>query len=397
LSEHDLLPEVELARQRLSALCSRLQEQGTASEAAELTSAMGDLRDVLTKLQTRYGLLRDILDHSTDAVFAKDTDGRYLMINSRGAEMLGLPMERIVGNNDTAFLDPQEARRIMALDREVMTTGEPQTREEKLDRLGVVSTVSTTSTAWYDSQGALRGLIGTRHDVTGRRQSERGEEIRQERLRALASETVIAEERLRQSLAAELHNGIGQDIALAKMRLARLRSSVSADLHESLKEIEELLEQADRAVRSITFQISPPSLHDLGLVPALQWLAEEIGRQHRFHVGIEDADSPTVANERVRVLLFRAVRELLHNARMHANVKAAFVRLSGDKGLVRITVEDEGTGFDGVNLDRKGYGLFGVREQVEYMGGSVNIDSSLGGGTRVTLTAPLEPKLPARS
>lgn len=388
--------DVELARQSLSALWSRLQGQGTLFEAPDLASSVSDLRDMLEKLQTRYGLLREILDRTTDAIFAKDPAGRYMMINIRGAEMLGLPMERIVGQDETTLLEPEDARQIMALDREVMTTGEPHTREETFSILGVVSTVSTTSAVWYDSEGKLRGLIGTRRDVTERRRSEQGEAIHHERLRALASETVIAEERMRQSLAAELHNGLGQDIAVAKLRLAELRQSVSSELHDSLKEIEALLEQADRAVRSITFQISPPSLHDLGLVPALQWLAEDLDARWGFSVRIEDAGSPFVADPHIRVILFRAVRELLTNARTHSSASEARVHLGGGEGLVRITVEDEGKGFESVGPSPRGHGLFGVREQVEYVGGGMDLDSSPGRGTRVTLTTPLAAKIPAR-
>ena len=89
----------------------------------------------------------------------------------------------------------------------------------------------------------------------------------------MASDLLLGEERERRSLAYELHDSLGQDIALAKMKLSALRQSASADLHEPLKGIERLIESADRSFRSITFQINPLVLHDLGLVPALEWLA----------------------------------------------------------------------------------------------------------------------------
>ena len=83
------------------------------------------------------------------------------------------------------------------------------------------------------------------------------------------------------------------------------------------------------------------------------------------------------------------MRELLINAATHAGAGWAVVRLSADDNLLRITVEDEGAGFDAVGVDLKGYGLFGIREHLRYVGGSMHVDSALGQGTTVTLTAPL--------
>jgi signal transduction histidine kinase len=226
-------------------------------------------------------------------------------------------------------------------------------------------------------------------DVTKRRRSDRDADLRQERLRSLASEIVIAEERLRQSLAAELHNGLGQDIALAKMKLAALRSSVSAELHDPLARIEHLVEQADRALRSITFQLSPPSLHDLGLVPALEWLAEDIGDRNHVEVTVADEGTPSVEDQRMRVVLFRAVRELLVNAAAHSGARTIRVTLRFDETVLHIVVQDDGSGFDATRIDSDGYGLFGVREQMRHVGGDLRVDSTLDRGTTVELTAPL--------
>jgi signal transduction histidine kinase len=219
--------------------------------------------------------------------------------------------------------------------------------------------------------------------------AERGAEFQLDRLRSLASEIVIAEERLRQSLAADLHNGLGQDIALAKLRLSALRTSSGAELRDSLIGIERLVEHADHSLRSITYQLSPPSLRDLGLVPALQWLAEDIGVRYRVDVRIDDEGIAAVADERMRVILYRAVRELLMNIATHANAREAHVRLRSDTLGLRITVEDDGTGFDTRDVAFKGYGLFGIREQLRYIGGNMRIESGPGRGTTVLMTTPL--------
>jgi PAS domain S-box-containing protein len=206
-----------------------------------------DLQQLLETLQARHELLREVLARTGEAIFAKDRQGRYVMINQNGAWMFGKSVEEILGQDDTALFERDGADRIMAIDRAVMRTGKPQTFEEVLDVRGVPSTLLTTQTPWYEPGGTLCGLIGSARDVTEGRRTERLAEVQQDRLRSLASEIVIAEERLRQSLAADLHNSLGQDIALTKMKLAALRGSSSADLHDPLLRIERLVEQADRS------------------------------------------------------------------------------------------------------------------------------------------------------
>jgi PAS domain S-box-containing protein len=388
MSQHAILESVELARNRLAALRVRLEQEGVMLGVAELLGVLRDSQDVLDSMQGRCALLRDLLEQTNEVVFAKDEQGRYAMINSQGADILGKTVAEVLGAGDRDLFTPAEAKRTMAIDREVMSTGKSRTREETFELRGVSVSLLTTTSPWYDGKRSVRGVIGTAHDVTERRHGERDVVLQYGRLRSLATEIVISEERLRQALATELHAGLGQDIALVKLKLSMLRSSVSAELHEPLGGIEELVERADRSLRSITFQISPPSLHDLGLVAALQWLGEDIGRKYGIDVRIEEDDFPRVGDGRVRVILFRAVRELLINTAIHANVGEVSVQLRGQDGHVQVSVHDAGAGFDATDFDQRGYGLFGIREQLRYVDGQMKIESVVGRGTKVTLTAP---------
>jgi PAS domain S-box-containing protein len=390
MSEHDLLHSVEQARQRLAALRARLERPGTAPGSAEVASSLQDLHETLEKLQARYSMLCEVLDRTGDAIFAKDPHGRYMLINPTGARMLGKSVAEILGQDDRAFFEGEDAQRIMDFDREVMAGREPCTLEETLLFQGVRRTLLTTKTAWYARTGELRGLIGTSHDVTERRRAERETANQHDRLRSLAAEIVMAEEQVRRSLAANLHSGLGQEIALARLKLSSLRRSANPELSEPLKSIDELIEQADRSIRSITFQLSPPPLNDLGLVPALEWLGEDTGGRYGLAVRIEDDGSPKVADERIRVILFRAVRELLVNAVTHGGTGEAVVRLGREDGFLRIVVEDRGVGFDSASPAIRGHGLFGIGEQLRHVGGSLHVDSAPGSGTKVTLMAPLE-------
>lgn len=209
------------------------------------------------------------------------------------------------------------------------------------------------------------------------------------RVRSMAAGLVLREEALRHSLAAQIQNGICQELALAKLKLSMLRTSAGSAQWEALKGIEQLVAQADLSLRAITLQISPPALHEFGLVPALQWLCEEVEREYGLSVRLIDEDSPAVEDERVRVILFRAVRELLVNVAKHGAVHVASVRVFVTSESLCLVVEDLGVGFDIDAPQERGLGLFGLRQQMQYLGGKIAIASLAGIGTRVTLTAPL--------
>ncbi len=391
MSEHDLWPSAERARHRLTVLHARLENEETALGSLEIRSALRDLQEMLEVLQARYGLLREILARTSEVLFAKDLDGRYVMINGQGAGMFGKSVEEMLDQDDTTLFDRESAQRIMVVDRAVMSTGRPQTLEETFDLRGVPTTLLTTKTAWYESRGTLRGLMGSAQDVTERRRAERGAEVQQERLRSLASEVVIAEECLRQSLAAELHDGLGQDIALTKMKLSALRGSASDELRDSLSRIERLLEQADRSLRSITFQLGPPSVHDLGLVPALQWLVARRGPRRPIRPLRTDRGRGHPRRGRradTRDPLPRSARAPRPYGDARTCTRGACVAERGGRHLAHHR-RGRRAGFDPAVIGLQGHGLFGIREQLRPVGGSMHIDAAPGRGTTVTLTAPL--------
>jgi PAS domain S-box-containing protein len=330
-----------------------------------------------------------VLDRTSDIIFAKDRRGRYQMLNDRGATLLGKSIAEVIGTDDTAHFDSAVAERIMAVDREVMSNGRQITHEETFARGERSLQLVTTTTTWYGGDGEIRGVIGVAQDMTERNELDGAAQRERGRVRSMAAGLVLREEALRHSLAAKIQSGICQELALAKLKLSMLRTSRGSKLRGALKGIEQLVEQADRSLRAITLQISPPALHELGLVPALQWLCEEIEREYGLSVQLIDERSRAVGDERVRVILFRAVRELLVNVATHGAVQAASVHLSGADQTVRIVVEDLGVGFDIEDLQHRGDGLFGLRQQIQHVGGDLEIASTTGVGTRVALTVPV--------
>ena len=199
----------------------------------------------------------------------------------------------------------------------------------------------------------------------------------------------MAEEQERRRLAVDLHDGLSQTIALTRMKLASLRSSMDGKLGRLLDEIGELVDQTNQTARSISFELSPPVLHDLGLEPAVQWLVENIQSRYAVEIVLENDDQPKPADEMTRVILFRSIRELLINAAKHARARRVHVCLERDEDHVNAAIEDDGVGMEPDVAAVKGSGLFSIQERLSHVGGSMRIESAPGKGTRVRLRAPL--------
>ncbi len=155
-----------------------------------------------------------------------------------------------------------------------------------------------------------------------------------------------------------------------------------------------LIDEAVISTRSLTFELSPPILYELGLEAALEWLTEEMESKHGIHCRFEDSGQPKPLDHDIGVLLFQTVRELLVNVRKHARARNVEVSIKRSGANILIKVEDDGVGFDMKRLCPRGgkpdgFGLFSIRERMRHVGGQVEIKSAPGQGTRVTVTAPL--------
>jgi signal transduction histidine kinase len=256
--------------------------------------------------------------------------------------------------------------------------------------------VSESAFAVKDAKDKILYYEGTAQDITKRKEAEEKLMLYQQQLRSLASELSLAEERLRRRIAAELHDHIAQNLAISKIKLESLTGGAEPDLVKSLNEVNGLISQTIEATRSLTFEISPPVLYELGFEAAVSWLAKQTRQRFGLDVEFADDGKPKPLNTDIRVLLFQAVRELLVNVVKHAKAKKAKVFTCRIQKNIQITVEDNGVGFDAEAISavkdpaKGGFGLFNIRERLDQIGGSVIINARAGKGTRITLTAPVE-------
>lgn len=252
-------------------------------------------------------------------------------------------------------------------------------------------------------------ICGIARDITERKRNE--QKIRESNealeryageLRALAAQLTQVEQTERQRLASVLHDHLQQLLVVAKIKVGIAMQDLPPDKRGPARNASAALDQALGEAKTLTTQLSPPILYERGLGQGLKWLARWMREQHGLDVAMDNGEEVEVADEHVRITLFEAARELLFNVSKHAQVGAAQVRLGRlPDGQVEIVVSDNGVGFDPAcvrPLERTsgGFGLFSIRERIQWLGGSLQIDSAPGRGARISLVAPLN-RAPAQA
>lgn len=259
----------------------------------------------------------------------------------------------------------------------------------------------------YDDAGNPARFAGAAFDVTERRETETrrlewtrelerriGERTKElvhthDRLRALAHDLTLTEQRERQRIAEELHDYLAQMLVVTRLKIRQADKMISTQpASDVLDEADGLIDQSLTYTRTLVAELMPPTLRQFGLAPGLRWLGEQMGHQG-LHVDVDVPDVTPSLPEDHTALLYQCVRELLFNVLKHAGTKAAAVRMTqDDRGRLQIVVRDEGYGCDPeVVMESRGdkFGLFSVRERMEALGGWMELESKAGGGTMVTL------------
>jgi signal transduction histidine kinase len=214
-----------------------------------------------------------------------------------------------------------------------------------------------------------------------------------EELKRLSTELVSAQESERRRISRELHDEVGQVLSAIMLGLGNLRSAVrdnnSVEAFRQLQMVEDMTERNARVVRNISLLLRPTMLDDLGLIPALKWLAREVSRTNSMAVDVLAESFIDDIPEEHRTCVFRVVQEALRNSARHSGARQARVLVREEEGLLRLSVQDDGKGF--APPLETGLGILGMQERVVSLKGTMTLDSRPGKGTVLTFNLPLPP------
>jgi len=242
-------------------------------------------------------------------------------------------------------------------------------------------------------KGRPIGSIGVVQDITDQRRVVQD-------LRRLSQEVMRTRDQERREAARALHESAGQSLAALKMTLSRLKRATTngeEKVQELWKAAIELTEAAVREVRTVSYLMHPPLLDEAGLAAALRWYVTGFTDRSGIDVSLEVDDHVGRQSEEIETTVFRMVQEALTNVHRYSGSRRAWIRIMRGNGRIRAEVRDEGRGLgvDSRALTKVaplGVGISGMRERVEQLGGTFQLESSPGQGTTLRATLPLVPR-----
>jgi signal transduction histidine kinase len=195
-----------------------------------------------------------------------------------------------------------------------------------------------------------------------------------------------------------LHDELGQALAVIKLQVNSIGKKLKKDQGAIRREWGDTLEYIDQtieSVRRLSRDLSPLILEDLGLLAALQWMVNEFTKHHQIQVSLDLPDTDHLLSDQAQIITYRIFQETLTNIVKHAQASHVSIAIQKDDGMLSFKVEDDGKGFDFKHLEvrnitEKGLGLTTIKERVQMLGGSLDIWSQKGEGTRITFKIPTD-------
>jgi len=389
------------------------------------------MEEALRRSEARY---RHIVEDHTEMICRCLRNWKITFVNEAMCNVFGTPRDEFIGMPLVKFIDKQDRKKVKELLASLNSSNPIKTVEHRVvmpdgqsrwhrwihrviyNRKGLfveyqsagrdITEQKETQEALLKAHSELEQKVGERTAELARINETLREEIAEhketqrkflyshEQLRALTSDLITTEERERRLIATELHDHIGQTLAVTRIKLEMLHALASySGFAEALEEIQGFVKQAIQETRSLMTKLSPPVFYELGLTAALEWLVQHFDEQHNLKIVYKGMSNHLSLKQDIQILLLQATRELLMNVVKHAGVEKAEVILKANRKQIQIDVIDHGSGFDvsqiGTPVDwRGGFGIFSIHERLKNLGGELQIRSKRGKGTHFTLIAP---------
>ncbi len=354
-------------------------------------------------LQSEERLLQ-ISEHASEFYWEVDSNGIFTYVSPVIEKMLGVKPDAIVGEKsyiDLFQLKSGKAKKspieASFLSNSSFNDCEIEIKPYKNKKIWL----AVSGFSVFAQNGKFFGFRGVCYDITKRKRAEIAlkkslNQIKtyQKKLKKLNAELTLAEEKERRRIAENLHDSLGQTLSLAYMKLSSIvNEGFSPGVKKEVTEISEMLNKAIAESRNITYDLSPPILYELGLIPAFKWKLEKIQDEYGIKTTFAGEDSKIDIKQEFNIFLYRIVAELLNNAIKHAHADLIDVKVSKEKKFYYITVRDNGIGFQ-KPLNKKatmkgGFGLLSITERLDNIKGHLDIRSENGKGTKAEIIIPI--------
>jgi len=349
------------------------------------------LRGIKVALRTSQESYEELFTNASDAIWVHDMDGKIVIANKACEKVTGYSPDELTGKSVSEFLSPDA----MGIAREIkpkLMKGQAidQRYDQRLIKKDGSEAIVELFTRLIKTDGKPNGFQNIARDVTEERNLR-------DNLRAQIHRTLMAQEEERKRIARELHDDVAQSILLLSRQLDILISGGAHKIPKaSVSELEHIQNIANEAYKSLQHyarDLRPSILDQMGLVAALNWLADELSKELGIKATVKADTLPSISPE-TELAMFRIAQEALNNVRKHAQASEINITVKSDSNSVEMTITDNGKGFSTYRLTgdlaREGkLGVLGMEERARLIGGSLQIKSELGKGTTVLAKAPI--------
>jgi len=343
-------------------------------------------RDLERQVRERTRAITSILRYTPAVVYLKDRHSRYKLVNPRFEELLGCKNEEIQGKADHEVFPRELVDQFFRHDLRVLREGQPLQVEEQMQLPDGRHTYLSVKFPIYNEEGAPEGLCGISTDITELKKA-------QERLRLLSGSIMAGQEKERTAIARELHDELGQILTALRMDAVwlgeRLRGQDAQAAGRALAMCD-LIDKTIDEVRGLAIRLRPGMLDDFGLIDALDWYTKDFAKRTGITCKFSRSNLIEV-EDLVATAAYRITQEALTNVARHSFATQVKISLEVQHDLLTLTVRDNGRGFNPQDLeDSHCLGLAGMRERAALVGGSLELHSRPGKGTRVRFRLPLD-------
>jgi PAS domain S-box-containing protein len=363
-------------------------KNGEAKRMIGLATDITEVKEIQKQLGESEERFRLVANTAPVMIWMSNPDKLRSYFNHPWLAFTGRPIEAELGNGWAEGVHPEDLARCIRTYTEAFDRRESFNMEYRLRRHdGEYRWVFDLGVPRFNSDGSFAGYIGSCIDVTERKLAETA-------LGNMGRKLMEAQEQERTRIARELHDDVGQRIALLLAMLEGIRENVAAlggDARPRIQEAYEWLAEIGSDIQGISHRLHSSKLEYVGIVMAARGFCQELSAQQRVEIDFRHANVPSNLPKEVSLCLFRVLQEALQNAVKYSGVRHFTAELRGTSDEIHLTVSDCGTGFDkNQALAHQGLGLISMRERVQMINGDFEIESERGQGTTIRVRAPFQ-------